>query len=408
MALTQVRVKFNGTWTVLTYNAATGRYEGTITPTATSAHQTGGYYSLEVEATNATGQTTTLTGAQYKGLRLVVRETAAPTLTLVSPPAGYLTTGSPTFVFSAQDEAGGSGVAPSMANATIDDAVVPCTVTQSGAAYNITFAGNGLSDGPHVVSVRISDYDGNETTVSAAYTVDTVPPVLTVTAPDLHRVVDWTQVEVAGYARDATAGVASVTVAGNVVAVDSYGRFSTIVPLQVGVNEIQVKATDHAGLTSTKMVWMLRMITDRTQADVDKVTALAAKAWADFTAEEKAFWLGVVRGAYNDSDMNRVGTAVEYIAGLMVDYGYSPAVDPKKNWTQTDIPTQSQTETYLGNVSAIQALVPIAEPAVPPDMEDFTFGEANDIETILVQADQLFPLMERSVIYSGEGFAGEF
>lgn len=408
MALTQVRVKFNGTWTVLTYNAATGRYEGTITPTATSAHQTGGYYSLEVEATNATGQTTTLTGAQYNGLRLVVRETAAPTLTLVSPPAGYLTTGSPTFVFSAQDEAGGSGVDPSMANATIDDAAVPCTVTQSGDGYSITFAGNGLSDGPHVVSVRISDCDGNETTVSAAYTVDTVPPVLTVTAPDLHRVVDWTQVEVAGYARDTTAGVASVTVSGNVVAVDSYGRFSTIVPLQVGGNGIQVKATDYAGLSTTKTVWMLRMITDRTQADVDKVTALSVKPWADFTAEEKAFWLGVVRGAYNATDMNRVGTAVEYIAGVMVEYGYAPVVNAKKDWTQTDIPTQSQTETYLDNVSAIQALVPIAEPAVPPDMEDFTFGEANDIETILVQADQLFPLMERSVIYAGEGFAGEF
>lgn len=408
MALTQVRAKFNGAWTVLAYNAATGRYEGTITPTATSAHQTGGYYSLEVEATNATGQTTTLTGAQYNGLRLVVRETAAPTLTLVSPPAGYLTTGSPTFVFSAQDEAGGSGVDPSMANATIDGAAVPCTVTQSGDGYSITFAGNGLSDGPHVVSVSISDYDGNETTVSAAYTVDTVPPVLTVTAPDLHRVVDWTQVEVAGCARDTTAGVASVTVAGNVVAVDSHGRFSAVVPLQVGVNEIQVQATDNAGLTTTKSVWMLRMITDRTQADVDKVTALAAKAWADFTEEEKTFWLGVVRGAYNATDMNRVGIAAEYIAGVMVEYGYAPVVNAKKDWTQTDIPTQSQTETYLDNVSAIQALVPIAEPAVPPDMEAFTFGEANDIETILVQADQLFPLMERSVIYAGEGFAGEF
>ena len=88
MALTQVRVKLENTWTVLTYNAATGRYEAELTAPGTSIHQPGGYYSLTVEARNATGQTASLSGEQYKALRLVVRETAAPTLTLLSPPAG--------------------------------------------------------------------------------------------------------------------------------------------------------------------------------------------------------------------------------------------------------------------------------------------------------------------------------
>lgn len=416
MALTQVRAKFGNTWTVLTYNAATGRYEGTITPTATSAHQTGGYYSLEVEATNATGQTTTLTGAQYKGLRLVVRETAAPTLTLVSPPAGYLTTGSPTFVFSAQDEAGGSGVAPSMANATIDGAVVPCTVTQSGAAYNITIAGNGLSDGPHVVSVRISDYDGNETTVSAAYTVDTVPTVLTVTAPDLHRVVDWTQVEVAGYARDTTAGVASVTVAGKAVTLDSYGRFSTVVPLQVGVNEIQVKATDHAGLSTTKTVWMCRMITDRTEEDRRRVRELTALwvtrengtiQWTGTTAELAAYMAGL-KGAYTAADWARVAGAMTYLAQRLQGYGYAVTLLPLPTYDGAAIPPEAPTEDYLANVEEIRKQLPVQAPDVPADMDRFMFEEANAIEENLVETDRFFPLMERSVIYSGEGFAGEF
>lgn len=408
MALTQVRAKLGNTWTVLAYNEATGRYEGTITPPGTSVHQPGGYYNITVEATNATGQTATLDGTQYKALRLVVRETAAPTLTLVSPPQGWLTTKSPSFVFHAQDEAGGSGINPDIAEAIIDGSAVPCTVSESAGVYSsITFSGAGLSDGPHLVTVSISDYDGNETTVSAAYTVDTVPPVLTVVAPDLHRVVDWTGVEVSGYARDVTSGVASVTVNGEPVETDSNGQFSAVVPLEVGVNNIQITAIDQAGLSATQTVWMLRMITNRTQADVDAVTALLQKPWAEFTAAEKAFWLGVVRGAYNDDDMNRVGTAVEYIAGLMEQAGYAPQVDPKTDWTETDAPTPEQRQTYVDNVAALKALLPVSGPEVPADMEKFTFGDANDLETVLVATDRMFPLFERSAIYSGEVFSGE-
>lgn len=408
MALTQVRAKLGSTWTVLTYNASTGRYEGTITPPGTSVHQPGGYYNITVEATNATGQVATLDGTQYKGLRMVVRETAAPTLTLMSPLQGWLTTKSPSFVFRAQDEAGGSGINPSSAKATVDGTVVPCTATASGGAYNITFSAASLSDGPHTVSVTISDYDGNQTTVSAAYTVDTVPPVLTVVAPDLHRVVDWTEVEVSGYARDATSGVVSVTVAGKPVVTDSSGHFSTVVHLEVGVNNIQVTAADQAGLSTTQTVWMLRLITDRTQADVDAVTALLQKPWAKFTQAEKAFWLGVVRGAYNNGDMNRVGMAVEYIAGLMAQSGYDPQVNPKTNWTETDAPTPEQRQTYVDNVAALKTLLPVSGPEVPEDMEEFTFGDANDLETVLVLTDRMFPLFERSAIYSGESFSGEF
>lgn len=442
MALTQVRAKFNGEWVTLAYNAATGRYEGTVIPPGTSANQPGGYYSLEVEAANDTGQTATLTGEQYSGLRLVVRETAAPTLTLVSPPAGYLTTNSPEFEFTTMDEAGGSGIDTASAQAAIDGVSAACTVTPSGEGYSITFAGTSLSEGPHVVSVSVSDRDGNGTTASAAYTVDTVPPVLTVTAPDLHRVVDRAEVTVEGYVSDGTSGVASVTAGGTAVAVDSGGRFSAVVPLAVGVNHIPVTATDNARLATTNTIWMLRLITDRTQADVDAVKALPLR-WEDFTDAQKAFWAGVVRGAYNDNDMNRVGTAVEYIAQLMRDAGYDPNVKPitinhvvsifetnadgqvvlddegygivkeVKQWSDTtwiedDIPTAQQAQVYLQNVEEIKAPLPITGPDVPPDMDEFNFREANDIETLLVQADRLFPLMERSAIYSGEAFAGEF
>lgn len=412
MALTQVRAKLGDTWTVLTYNEATGRYEGTLTPPGTSIHQPGGYYSLTVEATNESGATDSLTGAQYAGLRLVVRETAAPTLTLVSPPSGWLTTNSPSFVFTAQDEAGGSGIDPDSAQASIDGASVPCTVTESGGVYTITFAGQALSEGPHTVTAAISDYDGNETTASAAYTVDTVPPVLSVVAPDLHRVVDDSEVEISGYASDATSGVASVMVGGVSVELDQFGGFSRTVPLDVGENNISIVVTDQAGHSTTKTVWMLRLITDRTQEDVDKLQSLYDKVkdsgWSSLSESELAYWDGIVKGAYNAEDMNRVGKAVEYIAQVLEDAGYTPDVDPKTDWAEQDTPTVSQTETYLDNVAEIKSMVPVTTPDVPPDMDKFEFSEANNIEKILVITDRVFPLLERSYVFSGEAFSGEF
>ena len=48
------------------------------------------------------------------------------------------------------------------------------------------------------------------------------------------------------------------------------------------------------------------------------------------------------------------------------------------------------------------------EPETPPNMELFQYGEANDIERILVHVDAAFPYIEKAVVYCGEAFAGEF
>lgn len=404
MALTQVRAKIGGVWTVLTYDESIGKYKGTLTPPGTSVNQPGGYYSVEVEATNATGETTTLTGAQYKPLRLVVRETVSPTVALVSPPVGYLTNNSPTFTFSAQDEAGGSGIDTDSAQAVIDGVSVPCTVAQSGDGYSITIVSSGLSDGPHTVTVSISDRDGNGATASAAYTVDTVPPVLEFRRPTRH-VVDWESIEVSGTVFDATSGVASVTVNGVAITVTG-GGYSETVPLEVGENTITVVATDKAGLSTTKTLWILRLITDRTQADVDEVKALPV-SWDDFTDAQKEFWGGVVRGTYKAEDMDRVGIAVEYLTDELQKRGYNPQTAPKTDWTVSDSPVEPQTDTYLENVEEIRKQLPVHAPPVPADMS-FNFQGANAIEANLVEADRMYQLVDLSPVYSGECFSGEF
>ena len=115
MAITQVRAQFNGQWYTLTYNEDARAYQTAITPDTFSGGQPDGYYDVTVEATNDSGVVVTTDGGNLPGLRLVVRETIPPILTLVSPEAGYVTTNTPAVTWTAQDNAGGSGIDPDSA-----------------------------------------------------------------------------------------------------------------------------------------------------------------------------------------------------------------------------------------------------------------------------------------------------
>lgn len=112
MAIASVRAKVNGTWYTLAYDSASGTYRATITaPGATSFRQAGGYYDVEIEATNTAGTTFTTNGGSLSGLRLVVRETIVPVITIVSPSAGaYVVNNRPPIVCDVVDEANGSGI----------------------------------------------------------------------------------------------------------------------------------------------------------------------------------------------------------------------------------------------------------------------------------------------------------
>lgn len=387
MALTQVRVKLGDAWTVLEYNAATGRYEGTVTPPGTSIHQPGGYYILEAEATNANGDKAVISGEQLTSLRLVVRETTAPMLTLVSPSPGYLTTNAPTFVFDATDEEGGSGVNPvtfSLAGATSQD--IP-----GGYRFTWTPPG-GWADGPHTITASVSDYDGNESAISGAYIVDTVPPGLRLLQPDQRHIVDDESITVAGEAWDVTTPDVTVMVGGKAVTVAADGRFSTQVPLAIGINRIPVVAADGAGNRTTAEVYIIRLVTDRTQADVDILEDLYARGMADWTESELAWFnTGVLRGAYNTDDLNRVGAAVKWLAAELERRGFLAQVQPKTDWTDRDAPTRGQMQTYLANVETVRTAQGLPMPEIPVTMRHSNIDDWNQIEKALVETDAVFP-----------------
>lgn len=154
----------------------------------------------------------------------------------------------------------------------------------------------------------------------------------------------------------------------------------------------------------------LNLITDRTQADVDRVATLAGRVSAGTaTAAEQTEWASDLKGAYNASDLNRVGAAVVYVAGRLTGYGYVVSVSPRQDWQVTDVPTPESMTAYLADVATLRAVLTVAAdtPEVPEDMEQLTWKEANDIEKILVDVDKLLTRMAAAWFYSGELYAGE-
>lgn len=403
MALTTVRAKLVDTWVTLTYNPATGRYEGDLTPPGTSIHQPGGYYSVEVEATNDTGQTASISGAQLPALRLVVQETTAPALTLVSPPPGYLTTKTPAVVFQAVDEAGGSGVDPESFSVSVPGTV---TATAISGGYRFTWSPAApWADGPHTVLACVRDYDGNKSTVSGSYIVDTVPPDLLIRQPYLRHVVDDESVIVTGESWDITAPAVTVMVAGEPVPVVG-GRFEATVPLEIGENCIRIIAADGAGNLTTQDVYMIRLVTDRTRADAERVLELCTRGYDNWTAAERTWWATTrcLRGSYDDRDLNRVGTAVQWLAGELRRRGYIADTSPKTDWTKADAPVQSQMETYLANVERVRVAQGLYLTEIPGTMDSLNVDGANAIEQVLVEVDAVFP--NYSALTAGEVTCG--
>ena len=180
------------------------------------------------------------------------------------------------------------------------------------------------------------------------------------------------------------------------------------------------------------------LITDRTQADVDELVALLKKD--TFTADElTAFQTS--KGAYNYTDLNRVESAVAYLAAAFVqaptdlrqyasdrnvawdavfDVPYDPDdyddITTKTDWAATDIPSATQMTRYLANVALIQSAFTSAV-ILPSTMNNLTFDGANKIERALVEAYNSFVNMVATregyirsameVSYAGEIYSGE-
>lgn len=262
MAISRVRVKINNVWTNLTYNSSTGKYEGTIAaPAVTSYNLSGGYYPVTVEATNDAGTVTTkdyTDAALGSSLRLTVRETVKPVITLVSPTNGaYIQNNKMPITFRVVDEAGGSGVNAGTITLKVDGTAVSITKTEITNGYQCAYTpAAALNDGAHTILITASDHDGNTAaSVSATFKVDTVPPTLNVTAPT-KTITNQPSCTVSGTTNDATSSPVAVKITHNsnsavAVSVDSSGNFSKTFTLTEGDNTLSIVSTDASGRTTT-------------------------------------------------------------------------------------------------------------------------------------------------------------
>lgn len=281
MAVKTVQVVINGQTHTLTYNATTKKYEATITaPSTSSYNQNGHYYNVKVKATDEAGNSVTRDATDTtlgSSLQLKVKEKVAPVISITSPSSSAkLTNNKPVIKWTVTDA--DSGVNPSTIKLIIDSQTITTgiTKTQSGKNYTCSYTPTTtLSDGTHTIKVSASDYDGNVATQkSVTFTVDTVPPELSVSAPVDNLVTNQSSLVVKGTTNDVTSSPVTLTIKLNggteqTVEVGSDGSFTKTLTLVTGENTIVITAKDGAGKTSTVTK---KVVLDQTAPVIQSVT----------------------------------------------------------------------------------------------------------------------------------------
>ena len=258
-AIKSVKVTVNGVEYTLTYNSSTGAYEASVTaPTTTSWNLADHVYPVSVTAEDIAGNTATVDSTDAtlgNSLKLRVRETVKPVVSILSPTSGAaLTSGTPTFKVKVTDP--DSGIDISTLVFKVDGTQIAAskyTSTAITGGYEITYTpDSAIADGSHTVTAAVKDNDGNSSeTASVTFTIDTVPPTLTISSPEDNSYTNSTACVVSGTTNDETSAPVTLTVNGKAVTVAADGSFSTTVTLKEGENTITIVATNSAGKSTT-------------------------------------------------------------------------------------------------------------------------------------------------------------
>ena len=114
-------------------------------------------------------------------------------------------------------------------------------------------------------------------------------------------------------------------------------------------------------------------------------------------------------GYYDITDLNRVGQAMRYVAARLRACGWDVVVTPRTDWVWTDRATPAAAKRYLNNLRKIRkALVLFVNtPDVPDGKRPFTAEEANDIEKILIDVEDMVQRTMQCWYFCGDLYAGE-
>lgn len=228
LASMQVRLD-GGAWTTLAASATSY----TFTSVADGSH-------------TAYVQAVGLNGAQGVASVAITVDTTPPSLTVTAPTTNTWTKSTSVVVtYTVADPT--SGVLRVMLS------------VDGGTAVNVTGVGNytvaNLVDGTHTISLTATDKAGNSGTVSVTVKVDTVPPVVTITAPTSGATLSADNVTISWAATDTGSGVSltEVSVDGGAFKTVT-GTSTSITGLANGNHTVIVRVTDAAGNQNTASV----------------------------------------------------------------------------------------------------------------------------------------------------------
>ncbi|HEX9983135.1 MAG TPA: Ig-like domain-containing protein [Thermoanaerobaculia bacterium] len=169
-------------------------------------------------------------------------DTIVPTAAIDTPVNGSYLGKAPYALAVSYADLTGSGVDPASVRMTLDgtDRTADFTV---GAASATAQLATTLTDGKHTLAVSLLDWAGNPATATSTFTVDAVPPVVTITSPQAGTWLKGSTVTVTGTVADASPVVLEIN---GVVASVTAGSFTAQVPATDGRFTIRATATDAA------------------------------------------------------------------------------------------------------------------------------------------------------------------
>lgn len=155
-------------------------------------------------------------------------------------------------------------------------------------------------------------------------------------------------------------------------------------------------------------VYYASLITNRTQADVKRVQELARKGVGKLTDAELEEWNTDMKGAYNVSDLNRVGTALIVVRDRLRTHGIDVPAEVRTDYAVGEIPTKTLMDAYMESANAVYASVPHHAPKPPDSIGNLDYEGANNIEKVIIAVDDVLEANEVGWIYADtELFSGD-
>lgn len=160
------------------------------------------------------------------------------------------------------------------------------------------------------------------------------------------------------------------------------------------------------------------LVTDRTQQHGNRILNLMQQIAGgtatqaeinEFLANRGDGDTDTWKGAYNYTDLNRVGQWVAYLTERLAGIGLFSVTVAKDDWTEADYVDAASLAYYLDDLAKIRSAlaVPSTTPALPESMDALNYTKANNIETILGVVNTLIDNTKQAFVYSGEPYAGE-